>query len=179
MDTITPPIKTEHSPDQHPTNDGLSKASCTTKTFNIPSPKSPSPKKDTLPKARRPVLNPGASPIAYRLARPLRVSDIFEEDEAASYADVEDGCQSPTLVMRRKKSLSTPSSSSSSSYIPISPPTLPPPIVATIQADIEESLLKLGKKRISRRQSGLINVTSSSSSVSICCLLCGVMKKES
>jgi hypothetical protein len=41
---------------------------------------------------------------------------------------------------------------------------LPPSIVATIQVDINESLLKQGKKRISRRQSGLINVTSSGGS---------------
>jgi hypothetical protein len=41
---------------------------------------------------------------------------------------------------------------------------LPLPIVATIQVDINESFIKQGKKRISRRQSGLINVTSSSGS---------------
>jgi hypothetical protein len=137
------------------------------KNFNIPSPKSPSPKKDTLPKARRPVLNPGASPHANRLARPPRVPEIFEEDEAGSDAPAEDGSQSPTPVMRRKKSRSTSSSSRASApALTVSPPTIPPPIVATIQVDINESLLKQGKKRISRRQSGLINVTSSSSSVS-------------
>jgi hypothetical protein len=137
------------------------------KSFNIPSPKSPSPKKDTLPKARRPVLNPGASPHTNRLARPPRVPEIFEEDEAGSDALAEDGSQSPTPVMRRKKSRSTPSSSRAPAPArTVSPPTLPPPIVATIQVDINESLLKQGKKRISRRQSGLINVTSSSGSVS-------------
>jgi hypothetical protein len=111
------------------------------------------------------VLNPDASPHANRLARPPRVPEIFEEDEAGSDALAEDGSQSPTPVMRRKK----PRSTSSSSRVPVpaptvSPPTLPPPIVATIQVDINESLLKQGKKRISRRQSGLINVTSSSGS---------------
>jgi hypothetical protein len=135
------------------------------KNFNIPSPKSPSPKKDTFPKARRPMLNPDASPHANRLARPPRVPEIFEEDEAGSDALAEDGSQSPTPVMRRKKPRSTSSSSRAPVPAPtISPPTLPPPIVATIQVDINESLLKQGKKRISRRQSGLINVTSSSGS---------------
>jgi len=135
------------------------------KNFNIPSPKSPSPKKDTLSKARRPVLNPGASPHANRLARPPRVPEIVEEDEVDALA--EDGSQSPTPVMRRKKSRSMSSSSRAPAPIPtVFLPTLPPPIVATIQVDIDESLLKQGKKRISRRQSGLINVTSSSSSVS-------------
>jgi hypothetical protein len=112
------------------------------------------------------VLNPGASPHANRLARPPRVPEIFEEDEAGSDALAEDGSQSPTPVMRRKKSRSTSSSRTPAPAPTVSPPTLPPPIVATIQVDINESLLKQGKKRISRRQSGLINVTSSSGSVS-------------
>ena len=113
------------------------------------------------------MLNPGASPHANRLARPPRVPEIFEEDEAGSDALAEDGSQSPTPVMRRKKSHSTSSSSRAPAPVPtVSHPTLPPPIVATIQVDINESLLKQGKKRISRRQSGLINVTSSSGSVS-------------
>lgn len=135
------------------------------KNFNIPSPKSSSPKKDTLPKARRPVLNPDASPHVNRLARPPRVPEIFEEDEAGSDAPAEDGSQSPTPVMRRKKPRSTSSSSRPPVPSPtVSPPMLPLPIVATIQVDINESFIKQGKKRISRRQSGLINVTSSSGS---------------
>jgi hypothetical protein len=113
------------------------------------------------------VLNPSASPHANRLARPPRVPEIFEEDEAGSDAFAEDRSQSPTPVMRRKKSRSTSSSSRVPAPAPIvSPPTLPLPIVATIQVDINESLLKHGKKRVSRRQSGLINVTSSCGSVS-------------
>lgn len=137
------------------------------KNFNIPSPKSSSPKKDTVPKARRPALNPGASPHANRLARPPRIPEIFEEDEAGSDAPAEDGSQSPTPVMPRKKSRSTSSSSRAPAPAPtVCPPSLPPPIVATIQVDINESLLKQGKKRVSRRQSGLINVASSSGSVS-------------
>jgi len=112
------------------------------------------------------VLNPGASAHANRVARPARVPAIFEEDEAGSDALAEDGSQSPTPVMRRKKSLSSSSSHAPAHAPTVSPPTLPSPIVATIQVDINESLLKQGKKRISRRQSGLINVTSSSGSVS-------------
>lgn len=137
------------------------------KNFNIPSPKSPSPKKEPLPKARRPVLNPDASPHVNRLARPPRVPEIFEEDEAGLDALEEDGWQSPTPVTRRKKPRSTSSSRPHlpTPTVPLLPPqNLPAPIVATIQVDINESLLKQGKRRISRRQSGLINVTSSGSS---------------
>ena len=136
------------------------------KNFNIPSPKSSPPKKEPIPKARRPVLNPDASPHVNRLARPPRVPEIFEEDEAGSDVLEEDGSQSPTLVMRRKKSLSTSSSSPLvlAPVISTTPPTIPAPIVATIQVDINETLLKHGKKRISRRQSGLISVTNSGGS---------------
>jgi len=137
------------------------------KNFNIPSPKSPSSKKEPLPKARRPVLNADASPHVNRLARPPRVPEIFEEDEAGSDALEEDGSQSPTPVTRRRKPRSTSSSRPHlpTPTVPLLPPqNLPAPIVATIQVDINESLLKQGKRRISRRQSGLINVTSSGSS---------------
>ena len=136
------------------------------KNFNIPSPKSQSPKKEP-PKARRPVLNPNASPHANRLARPPRFPEICEEDEVGSDALEDDRCQSPTPVTRRKKPRSTPSASHPHVLARQSsptPPVLQAPIVATIQVDIDESLLKQNKKRISRRQSGLITVGSGSSS---------------
>jgi hypothetical protein len=137
------------------------------KNFNIPSPKTSSPKKEPVPKARRPVFNPDASPHVNRLARPPRVPEIFEEDEGGSDVLEEDGSQSPTPVPRRKKPRSTSSSSRPQLPTPTAPlphQNLRAPIVATIHVDINESLLKQGKKRISRRQSGLINVTSSGSS---------------
>ncbi|KAH9053746.1 hypothetical protein EDB87DRAFT_1780383 [Lactarius vividus] len=137
------------------------------RNFNIPSPKSQSPKKEPPPRARRPILDQGASPHANRLARPPRFPEIFEEDEAGSDALEEDRPQSPTPVTRRKK----PRSASSTSHPHLlvrpsspTPPTLPSPIVATIQVDINESLLKQTKKRISRRQSGLISVPNTAGS---------------
>jgi hypothetical protein len=139
------------------------------KNFNIPSPKSPSPKKGPSPKARRPVLNPDASPHATRLARPPRVPEIFEEDEAGSDAPREGGSYSPPSITCRKKPRSISSSrplASAPAASPIPGPALAVPIVATIQVDIDESLLKHGTKRISRRQSGLINVASSGGSSS-------------
>ena len=135
------------------------------KNFNIPSPKSQSPKKEPSPKARRPMLNPDASPHANRLARPPRFPEICEEDEDAPE---DNRCQSPTPVTtRRKKPRST--STSSQPHVLARPSPPPPsfqqaPIVATIQVDIDESLLKQNKKRISRRQSGLITVGSGNSS---------------
>ena len=113
------------------------------RNFNIPSPKSQSPKKEPSPKARRPVLNPNASPHANRLARPPRFPEIFEEDEAGSDALEDERSQSPTPVTRRKKPRST--STSSHPHVlarPSSPQGLFAPIVATIQVDIAESFLK-------------------------------------
>ncbi|KAH8985000.1 hypothetical protein EDB86DRAFT_3084102, partial [Lactarius hatsudake] len=110
------------------------------RNFNIPSPKSQSPKKEPPPRARRPMLDPGASPHANRLARPPRFPEIFEEDEAGSDAPEEDRPQSPTPVTRRKKPRSTSSSSHPHLLLarPSSPtpPALPPPIVATIQSGL-------------------------------------------
>ncbi|KAI0261795.1 hypothetical protein BC834DRAFT_894867 [Gloeopeniophorella convolvens] len=139
------------------------------KNFNIPSPKPPSPKKELGPKARRPTINPDASPHVNRLARPPAFPEILEEDEAGSDVVEEDRAQSPTPVARRKKVRTTSSSSRLSNPPRVSspPPALAAPIVATIQVDIDESLLKQGKKRISRRQSGLINIPSSSGSGSV------------
>jgi hypothetical protein len=132
------------------------------RNFNIPSPKSQSPKKEPPPKARRPMLNPDASPHANRMARPPRFPEIFEEDEAGSDALEDDRAQSPTPITRRKKPRSTTSSLPHILARPSSPtpPGLHAPIIATIQVDINESLLKQSKKRISRRQSGLISVGS-------------------
>ncbi|KAF8264669.1 hypothetical protein EI94DRAFT_1805554 [Lactarius quietus] len=133
--------------------------------FNIPSPKSQSPKKDPPPKTRRPVLNPAASPRVNRLARPPRLSE--EDEGAASGALEDDRCQSPTPITRRKKPRSPMSSVHTHVLVRQSsptPPLLQAPIVATIQVDIDESLLKQGKKRISRRQSGPFTVGSGNSS---------------
>ena len=95
--------------------------------------------------------------------RAPRFAEIFKEDEAGSDAPEDDRCQSPTLVTRRKK-LRSISSVSHPTHVLTRQSSPPPqllqaPIVATIQVDIDESLLKSNKKRISRRQSGLINVT--------------------
>ena len=100
------------------------------------------------------MLNPDASPYAHWLVRPPRFPDIFEEDADAPRDN--NRCQCPA---RHKRPLPTPTSASRPHVLvrPIpSPPTLlQASIVATIQVDIDELLLKQNKKRISRRQSGL------------------------
>lgn len=132
------------------------------KNFSIPPGKPSSPSKHTQQAKqppRKPILDPDASPHVNRLARAPNFPDIFEADEVVSDADDIDMESSPSPVMRRKRSRS---SSSATSRLPVpsraSPPPPPPPIVATIHVDVDEHLLVLGKKRISRRQSGLLTV---------------------
>ncbi|KAI0062149.1 hypothetical protein BV25DRAFT_1826018 [Artomyces pyxidatus] len=133
------------------------------KNFNVPAGKPTSPSKHaSMPKARRPILNPEASPHVNRLARAPNFPEIFEEEEADSELD-EDAEASPSPAARRKK----PRASSSRLPVPsrvASPP--PQQIIATIQIDVDESLLNGGRKKISRRQSGLIGTSSSSTSSS-------------
>ncbi|KAH9978470.1 hypothetical protein BJV74DRAFT_859380 [Russula compacta] len=114
----------------------------------------------------------GTKPRCFSACQPpcaaTSCSEIFEEDEGGSDALEGDETQMPPPIIHRKKPRSASSSSHPPAPAPVVSPPPPPtflaPIVATIQVDINESLLKQGKKRISRRQSGLINVTSSGSS---------------
>ena len=132
------------------------------KNYNIPSPESQTPKKEPSPKSRCPVLNPNASPHANRLPRPPRshrYSRRTKQDQmywkiiAATARHPSHVARSPAL-----HHLSHPTHVLARQSSP-PPQLLQAPIVATIQVDIDESLLKSNKKRISRRQSGLINVT--------------------
>ncbi|KAF8265181.1 hypothetical protein EI94DRAFT_368096 [Lactarius quietus] len=122
--------------------------------LNFPSPKSQSLKKDPPPTARRPVLNTAASPHANQLARPPRFPEIFEEGEGAR-------------CTRRR-----PLPKLDSRHLPQEAalydvfrahPRAGTPIVSH-SATPTESLLKQGKKRISRQQSPLMTVGSGNSS---------------
>ena len=134
-----------------------------------PKPKSPS---RSPPKVRRPDL--ALSPHATRLARPPDFSQIAEEDEGM------DGDASPTpspLFHRRRKSTGRSSGSSSSSgpltsasrvssTQPLAPLLPAPQIVTSIHVDIDDALLAPStRKRIARRQSGLIGTPAPVSSL--------------
>jgi hypothetical protein len=124
------------------------------KGYCVSSPKSQSPKNESAPTARRLLLNPGASPHANRLARPPRFPEIFEEDEDTPE---DHRCQSPTPVTCRR-SLGLPRNCTCST--PLVSPVFQAPIITTIQVDIDESLLKQNRARISQRQRSLITVGS-------------------
>jgi hypothetical protein len=97
------------------------------------------------------VLNPDTSPHANRLARPPCFPEVFEEDEDVledyrfQKPNTRDMPQEAALyaVCLATPRVGTP--------LVVPPSLLQAPIVATIQVDIDESLLKQNKKRMSRR----------------------------
>ncbi|TFY68434.1 hypothetical protein EVG20_g3564 [Dentipellis fragilis] len=148
------------------------------KNHNIPPPptlKPASPPKHSHshshpPRVRRAPSNPdSSSPHAHRLARAPGFPQIHEEDEPDPAPD-EDvlSSPSPTPAPRGgKRKAAAPTLS-------LSPPPSSPPVITTIQVDVDvdEHLLKPSssgtgsssssssgsRKRISRRQSGLISI---------------------
>ncbi|KZV67799.1 hypothetical protein PENSPDRAFT_744402 [Peniophora sp. CONT] len=132
--------------------------------LSIPLPKQKSPASSPPRVVRRP--DPGLSPHANRLAQAPNFSQIAEEDEGM------EGNVSPTpepQLHRRRKSGGRSSGSSSSSgpltsasrVTPTTQPLAPllpaPQIVTAIHVDIDDALLAPStRKRIARRQSGLI-----------------------
>ncbi|KZT74101.1 hypothetical protein DAEQUDRAFT_289799 [Daedalea quercina L-15889] len=135
------------------------------KSFHIPHAR-PSDSEDSqppLPRAKRPIVNPDASPAPNRLARAPTVPGIVEDDETNASspedpdADVEEeGDRAPTPVKRKKTKSRT-----SDSRLPVpSRPVSPLPDVDVHQVGFEEQLSKVGKRKPTRRQSGLLTSVS-------------------
>ncbi|GBE82871.1 hypothetical protein SCP_0412580 [Sparassis crispa] len=146
------------------------------KSFSIPHSRSSSeesqPPAPTAVRAKRPVVNPNASPAPNRLARPPTFPGITEDDETnlsspgEPDADVEEELEaSPTPVKRRKTKPHT-----SDSRLPVPTRVASPPPVPEI--DFSEQLNKVGKRKPTRRQSGLL------SSVSITTVTSGGISTE-
>ncbi|EED78818.1 predicted protein [Postia placenta Mad-698-R] len=108
-----------------------------------------------LPRAKRPVLDPNATPLPNRIARAPTVPGIFEDDEVNVSspedpdADVDDGEKSPTRVRHR-----TTKSRSVDSRIPTR--VSPTPAEQTVEIDFEDQLDRIGKRKPTRRRSGLL-----------------------
>ncbi|KAK7679607.1 hypothetical protein QCA50_017318 [Cerrena zonata] len=119
------------------------------------------------PRARRPIRNPNASPPTIRVARVPTVPGIAEDDENvvssahsspadSPGADPEDEGETPSPTPVRRKSKSR----ASSSRLPVrqNSPDPPPPDISTVNF---ENQLKYGKRKPTRRQSGLLTTTMS------------------
>ncbi|KAI0628856.1 hypothetical protein C8Q77DRAFT_1145802 [Trametes polyzona] len=135
------------------------------KSWGVSHSRSPTPESNPPPpRARRPIPDPNVSPPPNRLARAPTVPGIMEDDEnnASSPEDPDGDAEhesSPTLPRKRKTKLR--SSSSSSSRLPVpAQKAASPPTVDTVHIDFEEQLGKSGKRRPTRRQSGLLTSVS-------------------
>ncbi|KAI0333069.1 hypothetical protein GY45DRAFT_1319991 [Cubamyces sp. BRFM 1775] len=133
------------------------------KSWGVPHGRSSTPETHPPPpRARRPIPDPNVSPPPNRLARPPTVPGILEDDEnnASSPEDPDADVEhetSPSMPRKRK----TKSRSASSSRLPLpSQKTSSPPAVDTVHIDFEEQLGKSGKRRPTRRQSGLLTSVS-------------------
>ncbi|EGO22000.1 hypothetical protein SERLADRAFT_441228 [Serpula lacrymans var. lacrymans S7.9] len=131
-------------------------------SFNIPSGHSPPPSDPPPPQARRPNIDPHASPQVPRLSRAPTIPGIYEEEEIGSSleADEEDMSSIPNLGPPRKAKARL-----SASRLPLparvaSPPPLPTPLHINLQEQVVT-----GKKKSARRRSGLLKSTTDASGV--------------
>ena len=129
------------------------------KSFGVPHGRSSTPESNPPPpRAKRPIPDPNVSPPPNRIARPPTIPVLMEDEEPnqSSPEDVdvdEVRGSSPTLPKKRTK---TKSRTSSTSRLPVPLSKSPPPAVDVIQFQFDEELNKTGKRRPSRRQSGLL-----------------------
>lgn len=137
------------------------------KSHNIPHGRSSTPEEQP-PRARRPVPNPDGSPQMNKIARAPNFPDIHEDDEANVSSpepdadDDEGGVPSPTPVRRKTK----PRSSGSRLPLPSrtsTPP--PPPAIDAPVINFDDQLTKAGKRKPTRRQSGLLATSMSITTV--------------
>ncbi|OCH86176.1 hypothetical protein OBBRIDRAFT_797436 [Obba rivulosa] len=131
------------------------------KSFNMPHGREPTPEPQpptAVARAKRLAPDPNASPAVARLARPPTVPGIYEDDEAnlssegELNADVE-GEPSPTP--KRRKS-AKPRLSNSRLPLPTRASS-PPPTSSVPDIDFEMHLGKSGKRKPTRRQSGMLS----------------------
>lgn len=129
------------------------------KSFNVPNGRSSTPESTTppRPRARRPIPDPNISPPIGRLARAPNVPGIYEDDEA-NLSSPEPSAEeeaSPSPTVRRKSK-----SRSSSSRLPLPTRVSSPPPIEIPRIDFDEQLNKVGKRKPTRRQSGLLGASS-------------------
>lgn len=135
------------------------------KSFRVPHGR-PSDSEDSQPpppRAKRPTINPDASPAPNRLAKAPTFPGIFEDDEANASspedleADVEEEEEKVPTPVKRKKTKSR----LSDSRLPVPSHSIPAlPDVDVRQIEFEEQLNKVGKRKPTRRQSGLLTSVS-------------------
>ncbi|PIL33198.1 hypothetical protein GSI_04648 [Ganoderma sinense ZZ0214-1] len=133
------------------------------KSFGVPHGRTTPEPHPPAPRARRPIPDPNVSPPPNRIARPPTIPVLVEDEEpnqsSPEDVDLDDfRGSSPTLPKKRTKAKSR---TSTTSRLPVPLSKSPsPPAVEVLQFEFDEQLVKTGKRRPSRRQSGLLPVTS-------------------
>lgn len=134
------------------------------KSFNVPHQRSTTPEPPPPPRARRPVVTTNVSPAQYRLSKPPGIPVLIEDDEThfsdSPEPDVEDEQLSPTPQRRKSKPRSSAPRPQPLSQTPVHST---PQDIAIIR--FEEELGKTGKRKPTRRQSGLITTKMSITTV--------------
>ncbi|KAI0738088.1 hypothetical protein C8Q80DRAFT_1210103 [Daedaleopsis nitida] len=130
------------------------------KSFSVPHGRSTTPECNPQPpRAKRPIPDPNVSPPPNRIARPPTVPVLIEDDEPnmSSPEDPDDQEVELSPIPRKRK---TKARTSSSSRLPVPLSKSPPPSVDVVQFEFDDQLGKTGKRRPTRRQSGLLTSVS-------------------
>ncbi|KIJ12574.1 hypothetical protein PAXINDRAFT_171141 [Paxillus involutus ATCC 200175] len=121
-------------------------------SFNITT-GAPSPKLEPKPppKARRPVIDPNASPQVPRLSRAPNIPGIYEDEEVVSSPEADEDANLGSYVRRKAKDRL------SASRLPLPSRVSPPPLPAPLHVNVAERESST-KRKTGRRQSGLLSV---------------------
>lgn len=129
---------------------------CIRKSFGVPHGRSTTPETNPqLPRAKRPIPDPNVSPPPNRVARAPTVAVLIEDDEPQMSSPEDDpGPESSPSLPRKRKTKSR------SSSLPVPLSKSPPPSVGVLSVEFDDELGKTGRRRPTRRQSGLLTSVS-------------------
>lgn len=126
------------------------------KSFGVSHSRTPTPEHHPHPpRAKRPIPDPNVSPPPNRIARAPTVPVLIEDDEPVMSSPEDPELEPEPSPLARKRKAKTRTSSSSRLPIALTKSPSPPPI-DVIKFEFDEELGKTGKRRPTRRQSGLL-----------------------
>ncbi|KAI0806675.1 hypothetical protein C8Q74DRAFT_1223665 [Fomes fomentarius] len=129
---------------------------CIRKSFGVPHGRSTTPETNPQPpRAKRPIPDPNVSPPPNRVARAPTIAVLIEDDEPQISSPEDDlGPESSPSLPRKRKTKSR------SSSLPVPLSKSPPPSVGVLSVEFDDELGKTGRRRPTRRQSGLLTSVS-------------------
>ncbi|KAH9912191.1 uncharacterized protein BXZ73DRAFT_56421 [Epithele typhae] len=106
------------------------------------------------PRAKRPIPDPNVSPPPNRIARAPTVPVLVEDDEPNPSGPEDPEPEAEPSPLARKRKSKSRASSSAPSRLPV--PACQPPSPPACRSEFDDELGKTGKRRPTRRQSGLL-----------------------